>query len=76
MEKHMLAFVDNKRHYVIFLPEQTNTNIITTMELSVSSWNELLHFVRGALETNKCAWYLIKWDFDSNDSPLHTIQAR
>ena len=32
MEKHMLAFVDNKRHYVIFLPEQTNTNIITAME--------------------------------------------
>ena len=38
------------------------------MEISVSSWNELLHFVGGALETGKCAWYLIKRDFDSNDS--------
>ena len=39
------------------------------MEMSVSSCNELLHFVNGALETSKCAWYLIKWSFDSNDSP-------
>ena len=40
------------------------------MELSVSSWNELLHLVGGALETSKYAWYLIKWDFDSNDFPF------
>ena len=40
------------------------------MELSVSSWNELLHFVGGALEASKCAWYLIAWTFNSNDSPV------
>ena len=39
------------------------------METSVNSWNELLYFVGGALETSKCAWYLIKWNFDFNDSP-------
>ena len=39
------------------------------MEISVSSWNKLLHFVGGALETTKCASYLIKLNFDSNDSP-------
>ena len=40
------------------------------MVISVNSWNELLHFVGGALKTSKCACYLIKWYFDSNDSPL------
>ena len=40
------------------------------MEISVSSWNELLHFVEGDLETSKCAWYLINLDFDFNDSPF------
>ena len=39
------------------------------MEISVSSWNELLHFVVGALEISECAWYLIERKFDSNDSP-------
>ena len=52
MAKHMLAFVDDKRHYVNSLPTQSNKNILTAMELSVSSWNELLHFVGGALETS------------------------
>ena len=40
------------------------------MEFSVSSWNKFLHFVGRALDSSKCAWYLIKWDFDSNDSPF------
>ena len=40
------------------------------MKISVSSWNELLHFVEGYLETSKCAWYLINWDIYSNDSPF------
>ena len=68
--KHMLTFVDDKRHYVNSLPTQSNKDILTAMELSVSSWNELLHFVGGALETNKCAWFLINWEFDSHDSPI------
>ena len=66
----MLAFVDDKRHYIKCLPNQSNKNILTAMEISVSSWNELLRFVGGALETSRCAWYLINWDFDSNDSPF------
>ena len=28
-----------------------------------------MHFVGGALDKTKCAWYLIKLNFDSNDSP-------
>ena len=66
----MLAFVDDKRHYVNCLHNQTNKNILTAMKISVSSWKELLHFVGGALESGKYAWYLIKLDFDSNDSPF------
>ena len=69
-QKHMLAFVDHKRHNVNCLPNQSNKNILTAMRISVSSWNELLHIVGGALETSKYAWYLITWDFHSNDSPF------
>ena len=43
----MLGFVDNKRHYVIFLTKQTPQQILTAIEISVGSWNELLHFVGG-----------------------------
>ena len=66
----MLAFVDDKRYYVNSLPKQSNKNILTAMEISVSSWNEFLHFVGRALETSKCAWYLINWEFDSHDPPI------
>ena len=31
--------------------------------------NELLHLVGGAQKTSKCACYLNKWNFESNDSP-------
>ena len=64
----MLDFVDDKRHYVNGNNEKTSKNILTAMEISVSSLNKLLHFVGGALATSKCTWYLIKWNFDSNDS--------
>ena len=70
MKKIILAFVDDKRHYVNCLPNQSNKKILTAMEIFVSSWNELLHFVGGDLETSKCERYLINWDFDSNDSPF------
>ena len=69
-QKHMLAFVDDKRHDINCLPNQSNKNILAAMKISVSSWNELLHFVGGTLETSKYSWYLINWDFDSNDSPF------
>ena len=68
MGKHMLVFVDDKQYYINGNNKQTSKNILTVMEISVSSWNKLLHFVGGALETRKCAWYLIKWNFDSNNS--------
>ena len=68
-EKHMLAFVDDKRHYVNGNNKQTSKSILTVMDISVSSWNKILHFVGGSLETTKCPWYLIKWNFDYNDSP-------
>ena len=68
--KYILTFVDDKRHYVNGNHKQTSKHILTAMVISVSSWNELLHFVGGALKTSKCACYLIKWYFDSNDSPL------
>ena len=36
-KKHMLAFLDEKRHYGNSLPKQSNKNILTAMEISVSS---------------------------------------
>ena len=66
----MLALVDDKRHYVNSLPTQSNKDILTAMKLFVSSWNEFLHFVGGSLETSKCAWYFINWEFDSHDPPI------
>ena len=59
-KKHMLNFVDDKRHYVNGNNKQTSKNILPAMKISVSSWNELLHFVCGTLEISKYAWYLIK----------------
>lgn len=37
------------------------------MEKSINTWYELLHFIGGKLETDKCEWYHISWDFDEND---------
>ena len=48
--KNMSGFVYDKRYYVDFLTEQKIKQILAEMEISVSSWNELLHFVGGALE--------------------------
>ena len=36
-EKHMLAFVDDKRHYVNGSHTQTSIHILNAMELSVTS---------------------------------------
>ena len=70
MEKIYVSFCGRQTTLCNCLPEQTNKNILTAMELSVSSWNEILHLVGGALETSKYAWYLIIWGVDSNDSPF------
>ena len=51
--KHMLAFVDDKRHYANGNNKQTSKNILTTIKISVSSWNKLLHLVGGAQKTSK-----------------------
>lgn len=56
---HMLGLVDDKRHYVNLIPKEIKKILLSAMELLVSLWNELLHFVGGALKSNKCAWYII-----------------
>ena len=56
---HMLAFVDDKRHCVNSTTTQVCIDIIKSMERSVFSWNELLHFSGGALELSKCSWYIL-----------------
>ena len=61
-EKHMLAFVDDKRHYVNGNNKQTSKSILTAMDIFVSSWNKLFQFVGVSLETTKCAWYLSNWN--------------
>ena len=37
--------------------------------MHLSSQSELLIFVGGQLEMDKHAWYLIEWNFDSNETP-------
>lgn len=64
---HMLGFVKDTQHHINYLPEKINKQILITMRLSISSWNELLHFVGVNLETSKLALYLITWDFDLKD---------
>ena len=49
----MLVLVDDKHHYVNFIPKKIKNILLSAMELLVSLWNELLHFVGGALKSNK-----------------------
>ena len=56
---HILAFVDDKSHYVNSSTNQRSIDITKAMEQPVSSWNDLLHFSGGALELSKCSWYMI-----------------
>ena len=62
----MLGFVDNKRNYVNNTLFVSTNILITAMERSVNSWNELLHFSRGDLELRKCA----KRAFNNKDNPM------
>ena len=39
------------------------------LEQSIRTWDELLTFVGGQLEMDENDWYLIEWNFDSNESP-------
>ena len=52
---HMLSFVDDKRYYVNSITSKKCSDIIQSMDKSVSSWNELLPFSGGALELSKCS---------------------
>ena len=69
-EIHLLAFVDNKRYYVNSITSKVCSDIIKSMEKSVSSWNELLHFSGGVLELSKCSWYMLQWAYTKNDKPI------
>ena len=66
---HILGFVDDKRHYVNNFKERILQHLIDALEQSIRTWDELFTFVGGLLEMDKNAWYLIEWDFDSNESP-------
>ena len=59
LDNKYIMFVDDKGHCVNCITQQLESQLLTEMELSVSSWNELLHFVGGSLQTSKCAWCLI-----------------
>ena len=56
---YMIGFVDDKRHYVNSPEMIIRKCIIKAIQRSVSSWYELLHFCKGKLETNKCAWCIV-----------------
>ena len=63
----MIKFVDNKRHYVIFLHQKLMRTIIKEMETSINAWNKLLIFSGGALKTSKYAWYILLWASNGKD---------
>ena len=64
---HILGFVDDKRHYVNNFKERILKHLIGALEQSIRTWDELLTFVGGQLDMDKNTWYLIEWDFDSNE---------
>ena len=39
------------------------------LEKSIRTLDEFLKFVNGQLEMDKNAWYLIEYEFNSNDKP-------
>ena len=43
------------------------------MEQSVSCWYELLNFSGGELELDKCAWYIISWEFKKDKPQMKCI---
>ena len=56
---YMMRFVDDKRHYINLLKEIIKENLIKAMELSVSTWYEIILFIGDKLELSKCLWFLI-----------------
>ena len=66
----MLGFVDNKRHYVNLILQHIKESLEEVMFKSVNMWEELLSFVGGKLEMPKCGFYVLKWEFDSNEKLL------
>ena len=65
----ILGFVDGKHHYVNNFKELVLRQLIDALEKSIRIWDKVLTFVGGQLEMDKNAWYLIEWDFDSNETP-------
>ena len=53
--KHIVGFVDDKRHYVNSSYSKLSKPVIRAMEQSVSCWYKLLNFSGGELELDKCA---------------------
>jgi hypothetical protein len=39
------------------------------MQDDTQSWGDLLHVLGGALETHKCNYYAMQWDFKGNSIP-------
>ena len=66
---HILGFVDDKRHYIDNLKNRVLQRLLEALKKLIHTWNELLLFVGGQLEMDKNAWYLIKSEFDSLDTP-------
>ena len=54
-KKHIVGFVDDKRHFLNSPHLQIRKSVIRGMEQSVYCWYELLNFSGGELELDKCA---------------------
>ena len=66
----MLAFVDDKRHYVNLILKHHKESLEEAMNRSVNMWDKILTFVGGKLEISKCGFYTIQWSFDENEKPI------
>ena len=66
----MLAFVDDKKHYVNNALRTIKESLVEAMQKSMRTREELLMFVGGKLELSKCDFFLIDCSFNKFDIPF------
>ena len=64
-----VGFADDTRHYKNNLRKRILKYLLEVIKNSVRIWYELLYFVKGQLEMDKNAWYIIEWEYDTKDFP-------
>ena len=73
---HIIGFVDDKIYCVNLTYIQTRNSVTKTIEQLVSSWYKLLHFCGGELETDRCVWYIINWEFHKEKPKMKFLNKK